>query len=88
MSHQEILEFLHDFMIGDISGTKGLKLIWYISEPIKGMLNMFIIQPLESVEEASKSINLRVSLSGDTLIKFDSLIHIFFAVSRPLMRLN
>ena len=57
-------------MISDIHSTKGLKLIGYVSEAVKGLLDMFVIQPLESVEDASNSINSRVSLSGDTFIDF------------------
>ena len=57
-------------MISDIHSTKSLKLIGYISEAVEGLLNVFIVQPLESVEEASNSIKSRVSLSGDTLIDF------------------
>ena len=57
-------------MISDIRSTESLKLIGYISEAVEGLLNVFIVQPLEFVEEATKSINPGVSLSGDTFIDF------------------
>ena len=55
-------------MISDIRSTESLNLIGYISEAVEGLLNVFVVQSLESVEEATKSINSGVSLSGDTFI--------------------
>ena len=50
-------------MVGDVSGTKCLKLISDVSEAIKGLLNIFIVESFEAVEEIAKNINSRVMLS-------------------------
>jgi hypothetical protein len=57
-------------MIGDVSSTKSLKLIGDISEEIEGLLHIFIVEPLESIEEISQNINSGVTLSGYSLIDF------------------
>ena len=50
-------------MVGDVSGTKCLKLIWDVSEAIKGLLDIFIVESFEAVEEIAKNVNTRVMLS-------------------------
>ena len=50
-------------MVGDISGTNCLKLISDVSEAIEGLLNIFIVESFEVVEEILKNINSRVTLS-------------------------
>ena len=55
-------------MVGDIGGTKCLKLIWDVSEAIEGLLNIFIVDYFEVVEEISKNVNSRVTLCWDSLI--------------------
>ena len=50
-------------MISDVSGTKCLKLIEDISEVIKGLLNIFVVESFEAVEEIVKNINSGVTLS-------------------------
>ena len=57
-------------MVGDVSGTKCLKLIWDVSEAIEGLLNIFIVESFEEVEEIAKNINMRVTLSWDSFIHF------------------
>ena len=57
-------------MVGDVSGTKWLKLIWDVSEAIEGLLNIFIVESFEAVEEIAKNINSRVTLSWDSFIHF------------------
>src|ERR1041385_4831997 len=57
-------------MICDISGTQCLKFIGYVSESVKGLLHVLIVQPLEPVEETAECINPRVSLSRDSFIDF------------------
>ena len=50
-------------MVGDVSGTKSLKLIGDISEAIESLLNIFVVKSFEAVEEIAKNINPRVTLS-------------------------
>ena len=38
-------------MVSDVCGSKGVKLIGGLSEVIKGILAVFIVKPLESIEE-------------------------------------
>ena len=42
-------------MVGDVSGTKCLKLIWDVSEAIESLLNIFIVESFEVVEDVSAS---------------------------------
>ena len=49
-------------MVGDVSGTKCLKLILDVSDAIEGLLNIFIVESFEAVEEIAKNINSRVTL--------------------------
>ena len=44
-------------MVGDVSGIKSLKLIWDVSEAIEGLLNIFIVESFEAVEEIAKNVN-------------------------------
>ena len=55
-------------MVGDISGTERLKLIWNISEAIEGLLNIFIVESFEAIEEIAKNTDPLVSLCRDTFI--------------------
>ena len=57
-------------MVGDVSGTKRLKLIWDVSEAIEGLLNIFIVESFEAVKEIAKNINSRVTLCWDSFIDF------------------
>ena len=57
-------------MIGDVTGTKCLKLIWDDSEAIEGLLNIFILKSFEAVEDIAKNINSRVTLCWDCFIDF------------------
>ena len=57
-------------MVGDVSGTKCLKLIWDVSEAIEDLLNILIVESFEAVEEIAKNINSRVTLSWDSFIHF------------------
>ena len=49
-------------MVGDVSGTERLKLISDVSEAIEGLLNIFIVEYFEAVEEIAKNVNSRVTL--------------------------
>ena len=44
-------------MLGDLSGAKSAKLISDISEAIECELDIFIVIPLEEVQEIAKNIN-------------------------------
>ena len=57
-------------MVDDVSGTERLKLIWDISEAIEGLLNIFIVESFEAVEEIAKNVNTRVTLSWDSFVYF------------------
>ena len=50
-------------MVGDVSGTKCLKLIWDVSEAIKGLLNIFIVESFEAVKEIAKNIKDNIVLN-------------------------
>ena len=43
-------------MVGFVSGTKCLNLIWDVSEAIEGLLNIFVVESFEAVEEIAKNI--------------------------------
>ena len=49
-------------MISDVSGTEGLKLISDVSEAIKGLLDILVVESFEAVEEIPKNIDSRVTL--------------------------
>ena len=55
-------------MVSDVSGTKCLKLIGDVSEAIEGLLNIFIVESFEAVEEIAKNINTGGMLSWETFI--------------------
>ena len=55
-------------MVGDVSGTKCLKLIWDVSEAIEGLLNIFIIESFEAIEEIAENTDPLVSLCRDAFI--------------------
>src|SRR3989337_1966753 len=57
-------------MVGDVSGTKCLQLIGDVSEAIEGLLNIFIVESFEAVEEIAKNVNTRVTLCRDSFISF------------------
>ena len=57
-------------MVGDVSGTKCWNLIWDVSEAIEGLLNNFIVESFEAVEEIAKNVNTRVTLSLDSFVYF------------------
>ena len=60
-------------MVSDVSGTKCLKLIWDVSEAIEGLLNIFIVESFEAIEEIAKNVNTRVTLSETPSFTLDSL---------------
>ena len=49
-------------MLGDLSSTVGLKLIFEVSESIKRELDILIVISLEAVEEVAKDIDSLISL--------------------------
>ena len=49
-------------MFGDFSGAEGLKLICDVSEAIEGLLNIFIVESFEAVEEVAKDTDSLISL--------------------------
>ena len=55
-------ECLDDFMLGDLSGAKCLKLICDVSEAIKCELDILIVISLEAVEEVAKDTDSLISL--------------------------
>ena len=55
-------------MVGDVSDTKLLKLIWDVSEAIEGLLNIFVVESFEAVEEIAKNVNSGVMLSWDSFV--------------------
>ena len=55
-------------MVGDVSGTKCLKLIWDVSEAIEGLLNIFVVESFEAVEEIAKDTDCLISLGWDAFI--------------------
>ena len=55
-------------MLGDLSGPKSLKLICDVSQTIKRELDIFIVVPLEAVEEIAKNTDPLVSLCRDAFI--------------------
>ena len=59
---------LDDFMLGDLSGTKSLKLICDVGEAIKRELDIFIVVSLEVVEEVAKNTDPLVSLCRDAFV--------------------
>ena len=54
--------FRSDFMLGNLSGAKSLKLICDVGEAIKRELDIFIVFTLEVVEEIAKNTDSLVSL--------------------------
>ena len=49
-------------MVGDVSGTEGLKLICDVSESVKCVLDILIVISLEAVEEVAKDTGPLISL--------------------------
>ena len=49
-------------MVGDVNGIQCLKLIGDVSEAIEGLLNIFVLEYFEAVEEIAKNIKSRIML--------------------------
>ena len=55
-------------MVGDVSGPQCLKLIWNVSEAIESLLNIFIVESFEAVEEVAKDTDSLISLGWDAFV--------------------